>query len=134
MDASSTASKMRFTVTPIRPESGNKVFSILRVFLWLMPAIFIPIWIFITAKLSDLFNGNNASPALGFFILGLTISTAAVGYLDRRIDLMEKKIAPPHSKTDLVRCTIIFVLAQIVIAPTFCFAIFFGYLFFSRSL
>ncbi len=118
---------MNDPITPIQPNSGNKAITILRIFLWLMPAIFIPISVIIAAQFVDLIYGNDANTALGLCILGIMIATAAVGYFDQRLALMQKKISPPHSKKELARWTIIFVLAQILIAPTVCWSVLYGY-------
>jgi hypothetical protein len=117
---------MRYPITPIRPESGNKAFTILRICLWFMPAIFIPVSVVVTSIFFNIWTENN-NVALAFCILGLTIATAAVGYFDQRIALMQKKAAPPHSKTELARWTAIFVGLQIIIAPTICYAVVFGF-------
>jgi predicted membrane metal-binding protein len=118
---------MSHPITPVRPESGNKAFTILRIFLWLMPAIFIPVFAFLAMMAFDPLNSNNANAAMGFGILGIVIASAAVGYFDQRIALMQKKAVPPHSKTELARWTAIFVALQIIIAPTVCYAVVYGF-------
>jgi hypothetical protein len=107
--------------------SGNKVIAIMRIFLWLMPAIFIP-----AAFLLMIFLDSTTRIRGGEFLLVITftlafVATACVGYFDQRLALMQKKIPPPHSKKELARWTIIFVLAQIIIAPTLCWSVLYGY-------
>jgi Cu/Ag efflux pump CusA len=118
---------MSHPVNPVGPEPANKALTILRIFLWLMPAIFIPVFALLGAALFDPLTGNNANAAIASCILGITIATAAVGYFDQRIALVQKRIAPPHSKKELARWTAIFVVLQIIIAPTVCFAALYGF-------
>lgn len=115
---------MRYPVTPIRPDPGNRAITILRIFLWLMPAIFIPITAVLIGLFTDLLHSDNG---IHLGIIGLMIATAAVGYFDQRLSLMQKKIAPPFDKKELVRWTIIFVLAQIIIAPMVCMVVIYGF-------
>lgn len=118
---------MSHPITPIRPEPVNKALTILRIFLWLMPAIFLPISVVIAGSFFNLFYGNNGDAALALCILAVVIATTAVGYFDQRIALMQKRIAPPHSKVELARWTAIFVVLQVIIAPTVCFAVLYGF-------
>ena len=118
---------MNYPVTPKPPRAGNPAITILRILLWLMPAMFIPVSVVIAGMFTDLLSGHDAAAALGFCLLGVVVATAAVGYFDQRIALVQKKIAPPHSKKHMVRSTIIFVLMQTIIAPTVCYAALYGF-------
>jgi general stress protein CsbA len=118
---------MQYSIPPNRRDPRNIVFTILRIALWLMPAIFIPISLIILGLLSHFLRIEFDSYLLILCVLSIIAATAAVGYFDQRISLMQKKIVPPHSKLELARWTTIFVLTQIIIAPTVCYVMVYTY-------
>jgi hypothetical protein len=122
---------MRYPITPAPPDAGNKAIAILRIFLWLMPAIFIPIAFFIAIFIYNIFHFRYETSLL-IGTCSLTImATACVGYFDQRLKLMQEKASPPYNKKELARWTFVFVLAQILIAPCICYTVVQGYCLFS---
>lgn len=104
---------------------------ILRIVLWLMPAIFIPISFVVIGFFMDILYSDTAI----HLALSLpVIPTLFIGYLDQRISFMVKRIPPPHSKKEQIRRTVIFVLAQLLIAPAVCWMVLYGYCMVAESL
>ncbi len=118
---------MNDPITPIQHNSGNKAITILRIFLWLMPASFIPAAIFLALLMYNIIRIQDEEILIGFSVIVAVCATACVGYFDQRLALMQKKIDPPHSKKELARWTVIFVIAQIIIAPSICYIAAYGY-------
>lgn len=113
-------------IIPDQPDPRNKVITLLRIFLWLMPAIFIPAAFIIALFINNINPITNEEIILVSMTILLIVATAFVGYFDQRLSLMQKKIPPPHDNKEILRWTVIFVLAQIMIAPTVCFAGLYG--------
>lgn len=118
---------MAYPITTIRREPGNKAIAILRIFLWLMPAFFIPIAAFLIVYFHNAARFPNEEILLGITFILVIIATAAVGYFDQRLKLMQEKIAPPHNQKQIALWTFVFVLAQIFIAPSLCYTVLYGY-------
>jgi hypothetical protein len=110
----------------IPTHTGNKAITILRIFLWLMPAIFIPAAFLLMMFLDSITRTSDNELLLVISFTLAFVATACIGYFDQRLTLMQKKIPPPHDKKELARWTLIFVLAQIIIAPTVCWAVLYG--------
>lgn len=92
-----------------------------------MPASFIPAAVLLAMLLYNITRIRGDEFLLVITFTLAFVATACVGYFDQRLALMQKKAQPPHSKKELARWTIIFVLAQILIAPTLCWSLLYGY-------
>lgn len=120
------ALKRTASLLPLMPKTspmyrGNPSITILRLFLWLMPAVFIPVAIFLGAALS---NYLPVSACISLSVLLFVAATAGVGLFEQLLTFQEMRMSPaysgttpPYSKAELVRWTIIFVFVQIVLAP-----------------
>ena len=113
------ALKRTASLLPAMPKSrpmyrGNPAITILRVFLWLMPALFIPLIAMLGAVLSKYLP----TPAgICLLLLLFVAATAGIGLFEQLLTFQEARTPPPFPKTELLRWTIIFVLVQIVLAP-----------------
>lgn len=96
---------------------GNPAITILRIFLWLMPALFIPLaaWFFV---LSSQYLPTPVGISLS--ILFLITATAGIGYFEELLTIQQMRALPANPKRELLVSTIIFILLQIAIAPTAC--------------
>ena len=108
---------------PHNPYRGNKAITILRIFLWLLPAGILIFGIFLGAGLGNFLPQELGIPVAAIFTIA---AVAAIGYFDHRLSLQQRRKAPPHEKRELIRWTIIFVLLQIIIAPVIAFAVAYG--------
>lgn len=93
---------------------GNPAITILRIFLWLMPAILIPVVIFLGVA------ANHYLPVPASISLSLLLfvaATAGIGHFEQLLTYQEMRTPPATSKGELVRWTITFVFVQILIAP-----------------
>ncbi len=108
---------MNYPVTPKPPQPGNKAITILRIFLWLIPAIILPFAIALGAAIYPLW------PLV--VVAGLA-AFAAIGYFDQRLSLQQKHIDPSTGKRELIRWTIIFTILQLMIAPAIGCTVLYG--------
>ena len=109
-----TASLLPLMPKPSPMYRGNPAITILRMFLWLMPAFFVMAVIFLSAALS---NYLPLSACISLSLLLFVAATAGVGLFEQFLTFQEARTPPPFPKAELVRWTIIFVLVQIVLAP-----------------
>lgn len=109
---------MNYPVTPNPAHQGNPAITILRLVLWLLPAIVLPFAILLGGVLYPLWP-------IGV-IVGLA-AFAAIGYFDQRLRLQQDKKDPSTEKRELIRWTVIFVLLQHMIAPAVGFTILYGF-------
>lgn len=63
------------------------------------------------------------------FIIFSIAAVGGIGYFDQRLALMQNKTEPPYDQKELLRWTVIFILAQIMIAPAVCFFYGLGHMF-----
>ncbi len=97
---------------------GNKSITLLRVILWLLPAIILPFGLLFAASWRDLWPVASI-PTLAAF--------AAIGYFDQRLSLQQQRIDPSTKKKHLIRWTIAFTLLQILIAPAIGMSVLYGF-------
>lgn len=96
---------------------GNHAITILRIFLWLMPALFIPLVALLGAVLSDYLP----TPAcISLMVLLMGVATAGIGLFEEALRFQQMRIPPTNAKREWLSSTALFVLFQIVIAPTVC--------------
>lgn len=95
---------------------GNSAITMLRIFLWLMPAAFMPL----LALLGGLLGSLLPSPAtiISLMLILWVIATAGVGFFEESLRFQQMRISLARSKYELVTSTVYFVILQIVIAPT----------------
>jgi hypothetical protein len=113
------ALKRTASLLPLMPKAhpmyrGNPAITILRLFLWLMPAVFVPVAIFLGTVLSNVLP---VSACISLSLLLFVTATAGIGLFEQLLTFQEARTPPPFPKTELLRWTIIFVLVQIVLAP-----------------
>jgi hypothetical protein len=123
------ALKRTASLLPLMPKAhpmyrGNPAITILRLFLWLMPAVFVPVAIFLGTALS---NFLPVSACISLSLLLFVTATAGVGLFEQLLTFQEIRMLPPtfqamgtppsYSKGELVRWTGNFVLVQIILAP-----------------
>lgn len=109
-----TASLLPLMPKPHPMYRGNPAITILRIFLWLMPAFFIPLVIFLGVTLNRYLP---VSACISLSLLLFVTATAGIGLFEQLLTFQEAGTPPPFPKAELVRWTIIFVLVQIVLAP-----------------
>ncbi len=96
---------------------GSKAITILRVFLWLIPAIILPFGMVLAAALREMWPVSIVVTLAAF---------AGVGYFDQRLSLQQKRIDPSTEKKELIRWTIIFTILQLMIAPAVGVTVLYG--------
>ena len=113
------ALKRTASLLPVLPKHrpmyrGNHAITILRLFLWLMPALFLPLVALLGAVLGKYLP---VSACIGLSFLLFVAATAAVGLFEQLLTFQEAGTPPPFPKAELARWTVIFVLVQVVLAP-----------------
>jgi hypothetical protein len=107
-----------------RTYRGNTAITLLRICLWLIPALFIPIGIFLCVFLGR-FLPESASISIALLLT--LAATAGIGLFEELLTFQQMIESPNHPKRELVVSTIFFVLLQFVIAPSVCIAAICGY-------
>ncbi len=90
------------------PASGNIAISILRVILWLLPSIIVPLG-FLLTKLKPL-------PWPLMVIVTLAV-LAVIGYIDQRLLLHKDRIDPSIKRLQTIDRTCFFVIIQVFLGP-----------------
>lgn len=100
---------------------ANPVFKILRIVIWLLPSIIVPVLMFCI---------STACLALHLeYLIGLLIflssiaATMAIGYLDQRIAAHQQQIEFARIKNEALGRVGIFTIWQIFIIPFVCFTL-----------
>lgn len=117
---------MSYQASPknIPPDRGNPAITILRIFLWLMPALFIPLGLL----LSDFISNFLPTPAsLSITLLIAVAATAGIGFFEDLLNFQQKRMPPPYGKGRQIRGMIFFVLNQIIVAPFVCIALLYAW-------
>lgn len=116
------AMKRTASLLPVMPNSramyrDNRAITILRIFLWLMPALFIPI-----GALLYVFLGRYLpSPAsISVTLLLMIAATAGIGLFEELLTYQQMREAPNRLERELVVSIIVFVSLQAIIAPAIC--------------
>lgn len=118
---------MSCQTSPIKPppDRGNPAITILRIFLWMIPALFIPLGLL----LSDFLSNFLPTPAsLSITLLIAVAATAGIGFFEDLLNFQQKRMPPPYGKVRQIRGMIFFVLNQIIVAPFVCFAVLYSWL------
>lgn len=116
------ALKRTASLLPVIPKSrpmyrSNPAITILRLFLWLMPAFFIPLVAMLGGMLSDYLP----TPAgIYLMLLLLVAATAGIGLFEELLTFQQMREVPANPKRELVVSIIVFVSLQVVIAPVIC--------------
>lgn len=101
---------------PINPRyRGNPAITLLRIILWLIPALFVPLGVMLGAAL------NNRLPApacISVIVLLVISSTAGIGYFQELLASQQMRSPQAKRKRELALSTICFVSLQIFIVPT----------------
>lgn len=103
-------------ILPINPwYRGNPAITLLRIILWLIPAIFVPLGIMLGVAL----NNRLPTPAcVSIIVLLVTSSIAGIGYFQGLLAFQQMRSPRAKRKGELVISTICFVSLQIFIVPT----------------
>jgi hypothetical protein len=104
---------------------GNPVFTLLRIVLWLLPAIIVPVIIILVLYLLSLFR----VVAIGGFLCFAFCLAAVmiIGYFDQRVLAQQKQIEFVRIKEKAMGRIGIFVISQIFIIPVVWFTLLYGY-------
>lgn len=102
---------------------GNPAITILRICLWLMPAIFIPLGVIFYNVLCDFLPDTMG---ISLALLLILAATAAIGLFEELLTFQQMRQLPNKLKRELVVSSIVFVSLQIIIAPSVCFAFILG--------
>ena len=94
---------------------GHHAVTILRVFLWLMPALFIPLGIVLCSILGEHLP---ITASVSLTLLLITGATAGIGLFEESLRFQQMRIPLTASKRLWASSAIFFVLLQIIIAPT----------------
>jgi hypothetical protein len=97
---------------------GNHAITILRVFLWLIPSLFIPLGIVLCVILGE-YLPNAAS--FSITLLLAIAATAGIGLFEQLLIFQQMRQAPAKAQREWVISVTVFVLLQVVIAPVICF-------------
>jgi hypothetical protein len=114
------ALKRTASLLPVMPKSrplyrGNAAITILRVFLWLMPAFLIPL----LAVLGGFLSKYLPAPAnISLMLLLWVAATAGIGLFEELLRFQQLRLPLAASKRDQMSSPIVFVLTQIIVAPT----------------
>jgi len=117
------ALKRTASLLPAMPKTrpmyrGNPAITILRVFLWLMPALFIPLVALLGAVLSKYLP----TPAgICLLLLLFVAATAGIGLFEEMLTFQQMREPPANQKRELAISVIVFVSLQVVLAPVMCF-------------
>ena len=117
------ALKRTASLLPAMPKSrpmyrGNPAITILRVFLWLMPALFIPLVALLGAVLSKYLP----TPAgICLLLLLFVAATSGIGLFEEMLTFQQMREPPANQKRELAISVIVFVSLQVVLAPVMCF-------------
>ena len=102
-----------------KSRAGNPAITLLRLILWLVPSIIVPIAFFV----SEMITHEWFAAVIPVFVI-----CSAIGYFDCRLSLQQKR--QPHAimqRKRLIHGTILFNVLQLIIVPTLSFAILYGY-------
>ena len=116
------ALKRTASLLPLMPKThpmyrGNPAITILRLFLWLMPAFFIPIGALLFAFVGEYLP----TPAsISLVLLLMVAATAGIGLFEELLTFQQMREFPANPKRELMISTIVFVSLQVVIAPVIC--------------
>lgn len=102
---------MKHPAVPKPTVHGSLAFTILRIFLTLLPAPILLIGIAAATQLDALWL---------IAIIPIPFLVFATGYFDGKISLHQQQINPSTERKQLLRWAVLFSLLQIVIAPMFC--------------
>jgi hypothetical protein len=98
---------------------GNPAITILRIFLWLMPAFLIPL----LAVLGGFLSNYLPTPAnISLMLLLWFAATAGIGLFEDLLRFQQMRFSHSGAGRELASSTIYFVLLQIVFAPGVFFA------------
>ena len=111
--------KRTASLLPRMPEDrpmhrGNHAITILRVFLWLIPALFIPLGIVLCSILGEYLP---ITASISLTLLLMIGATAGVGLFEESLRFQQMRIPLTASKRLWASSAIFFVLLQIIIAP-----------------
>lgn len=97
--------------------TGNAAITGLRIALWLLPSIILPIIFLASTLLTNEWYAGGI-PAL-LVVVGL-------GWIDQRICCQQLMLDPVKERLQMMRGTLAFAMFQLVIAPALSFAVLFG--------
>jgi hypothetical protein len=97
---------------------GNPAITILRIFLWLIPAFFMPLGIILCAILGEYLP---SAISISITLLLAMAATAGIGLFEELLTFQQMREPPAEPKRELVISVIVFVSLQVVIAPVICF-------------
>ncbi len=99
---------------------GNAAITILRIFLWLIPALFIPL----VALLGGVLSRYLPTPANVSLMLFLMVAaTAGIGLFEEAHRFQQMRVPLANAERASVSSTVFFVLLQIIIAPVVCLGV-----------
>lgn len=97
--------------------AANNTTSLLRFFIWLSPGAFIFGFLIAFGFMRSFSISLGKNVATWISISIVIAATSLFGYLDKRLSLMQNRIAPPHSTSDIVGSITVFLVMQLIIAP-----------------
>ncbi|MEY3394492.1 MAG: hypothetical protein RL346_728 [Verrucomicrobiota bacterium] len=107
------------------PVKTNPVLGFLRIVIWLLPSIIIPVLILSMTAACNALNMGSLNGLLIFLSsLGATI---AIGYLDQRISAHQQQIEFARVKDDSISRVGIFIICQIFIVPVIWVTLIYGF-------
>lgn len=105
--------------TPEPPQGHHTAITLFRVILWYLPSILVPIACFASEMITS--NWFMA-------VIPIILIVSGIAYLERRLHLMQKRIAPPFNKAEFVVGMLLFAAAQIIMIPIVFVALVFGFI------
>jgi hypothetical protein len=117
------ALKRTALLLPAMPKSrpmyrGNPAITILRAFLWLMPALLIPLIALLGAVLSKYLP---APAGICLMLLLFVATTSGIGLFEEMLSFQQMREPPANQMRELAISVIVFVSLQVVLAPVMCF-------------
>jgi hypothetical protein len=118
------ALKRTASLLPLMPKAhpmyrGNPAITILRIFLWLIPAIVIPVVAYLGGAVTEYLR-IPVSISLMLMLLIVVAATAGIGLFEELLTFQQMREPPANPKRELVVSVIVFVSLQVVIAPVVC--------------
>lgn len=104
---------------------GRPAFTILRIVIWLLPTIVLPVVFVLFTNTLRQFGAYMIAP-LVYWAAALT-AVAALGYFDYRVALHQKGIEMTRENKKIIGRIVLFIICQFFITPILWYTLIYGY-------
>jgi len=104
---------------------GRPAFTILRIVIWLLPTIVVPVVFFLFSNTLRQFGAYMVAPLI-CWAASLT-AVAALGYFDYRVALHQKGLEMTRENKKIIGRILLFIICQFFITPILWYTLIYGY-------